>query len=53
MTVKEYIQDIMLIFCMMLVSVVLPIVLVVGSASYDAVASVAFAGPVFIFEEAR
>ena len=53
MTVKECVQGIMLIFCMMLTSVALPIILIVGSTSHDAVSSVATAGPVFIFEEAR
>jgi len=53
MTVRDFIQGIMLIFFMMVTSVILPIVLVLGSASYDAVATVTSAGPVFIFEEVR
>jgi hypothetical protein len=52
MTVKGFIQGIMLIFCMMVTSVILPIVLALGSVSYD-VAPVTSAGPVFIFEEVR
>ncbi len=53
MTVKECVQGIMLIFCMLFTSVALPVILIVGSTSHDAVSPVATAGPVFIFEEAR
>ena len=53
MTVKEFIQGMILIFCMMATGIVLPIGLVVGSASHDDRISVSSAGPVFIFEEAR
>ncbi len=53
MTVKECVQGVMLIFCMMFTSVVLPIILIVGSTAHDAVSPVASAGPVFIFEKVR
>ena len=53
MTIKEFIQGILLIIGMMVTSVVLPIVLIVGSASHDPVATVGAAGPVFIFRDAR
>ena len=52
MTVKEFIQGMMLIFCIMATGIVLPIGLVASSASRDAGVAVTSAGPVFIFEEA-
>jgi hypothetical protein len=53
MTVREFIQGMMLVFCMMATGVVLPIGLVVGSASHDTEAVASSVGPVFIFEDAR
>ena len=53
MTVKDFIQGIMLIFGMVVISVFLPIMLVLGSVSHDTVATSTSAGPVFIFEEVR
>ena len=53
MTVKEFIQGMILIFCMMATGIVLPIGLIVGSASHDDRAAVSSTGPVFIFEEVR
>ncbi len=53
MTVKDFIQGIMLIIGMMVTSVVLPIVLIVGSASHNPVTTVNAAGPVFVFRDLR
>jgi hypothetical protein len=53
MTVREFIQGMILVFCMMATGVVLPIGLVVGIASHDTGAVASSAGPVFIFEDAR
>ena len=53
MTVKEFIQGMILIFCMMATGIVLPVGLIVGSASHDDKATLSSTGPVFIFEEAQ
>ena len=53
MTVKEFIQGILLTFCLMATGIVLPIGLVVGSASHDVREAEHSARPVFIFTEAR
>ena len=53
MTVKEFIQGMMLVFCIMATGIVLPLGLVAGSASHEAGVAVSSAGPVFIFEETR
>ena len=53
MTVKEFIQSILLVFCIMATGIVLPLGVVAGSASHDTGAAVSSAGPVFIFEETR
>jgi len=53
MTVKEFIQGMILVFCLMATGVVLPIGLVIGSAAHDANVVVSSAGPAFIFEETR
>jgi len=53
MTVNEFIQAIMLVFCMIATGVVLPIGLVAGSAPHGVGVEVSSAGPVFIFEDAR
>jgi hypothetical protein len=53
MTFEEFIQGMMLVFCMMATGVVLPIGLVAGSAAHDAGVVVSSAGPAFIFEETR
>lgn len=53
MTVKEFIQGMLLVFCMMATGVVLPIGLVAGSAQHGVGVEVSSAGPVFIFDDAR
>ena len=53
MTAKEFIQGMILVFCIMATGIVLPIGLVASSASGDAGVVVTSAGPVFIFEETR
>jgi len=53
MTVKEFIQGMILVFCLMATGVVLQIGLVVGSAAHDTEMVVYSADPVFIFEERR
>ena len=53
MTLKEFVQTLLLILCMMASSVVLPIGLVVGSSAHDTRAAAASARPVFIFEDTR
>ena len=53
MTVKEFVQGMMLVFCMIATGVVLPIGLVAGSASHDAGVAASSTEPVFIFEDAR
>ena len=53
MTVKEFIQSIVLILCLMATGVVLPIGLVTGSASHDTGVARSSAGPVFIFTQTR
>ena len=53
MTVREFIQSMLLLFCLMATGVVLPIGLVIGSAAHDARVVVSSAGPAFIFEETR
>ena len=53
MTVKEFIQGILLVLCMMTTSVVLPIGLVVGSAPNTGKTIAAAPPPTFIFEETR
>ena len=51
MTVKEFIQGVILVLCMMATGVVLPIGLVVCSAAQNAGEVVSSAIPVIIFEE--
>ena len=53
MTVNEFIQGMILVFCIMATGIVLPIGLVASSTSRDDGVAVASAGPVFIFEDAR
>lgn len=53
MTVGEFIQSIMLVLCIMATGIVLPLGVVVGTASHDTGVAVSSAGPVFIFEETR
>ena len=53
MRAKEFIQGMILVFCIMATGIVLPIGLVASSASRDAGVVVTSAGPVFIFEETR
>ena len=53
MTVKEFIQGMVLVFCLMATGVVLPIGLVAGSASSANKAISTDSGPVFIFEQVR
>ena len=53
MTVKEFIQGMVLVFCLMATGVVLPIGLVAGSASHDDGVAVISTGPVFVFVEAQ
>jgi len=53
MTVKEFVQSLLLILCIMASSVVLPVGLVVGSSAHDTRAAATSAGPVFIFEDTR
>jgi len=53
MTVKEFIQGILLVLCMMATSVVLPIGLVVGSAPNAGKTIAVASPPAFIFEETR
>ena len=53
MTVREFIQSIMLVLCIMATGIVLPLGVVAGSASHDTGVAVSSAGPVFIFEETR
>jgi hypothetical protein len=53
MTVKEFIQGMVLVFCLMATGVVLPIGLVAGSASSANETVSAGSGPVFVFEPVR
>ena len=53
MTLKEFVQTLLLILCMMASGVVLPVGLVVGSYAHDSRAAATSAGPVFIFEDTR
>ena len=53
MTVKEFVQSLLLILCIMGSGVVLPIGLVAGSSSRDNGTAATSAGPVFIFEDVR
>ena len=53
MTAKEFIQAMILVFCILGTGIVLPMGLVASSASHDAGVAVSSAGPVFIFEETR
>jgi hypothetical protein len=53
MTVREFIQGMLLLFCLMATGVILPIGLVIGSAAHDAGVVISTADPVFIFEETR
>ena len=52
MTIKEFLQGMMLVFCLMATGVVLPIGLVAGSAG-EANKTRAASGPVFVFEQTR
>lgn len=52
MTIEEFIQGIVLVFCLMATGVVLPIGLVVGSEA-DGGKTTASSGLVFIFEQSR
>ena len=53
MTVKEFVQSLLLILCIMASGVILPVGLVVGSSAHDTRAAVPSAGPVFIYENTR
>ena len=53
MTVRELILGMLFIFGLMATSVVLPIGVVVGSASLGHSAAASSAGPVFVFEDTR
>jgi hypothetical protein len=53
MTVMEFIQGIVLVFCLMATGVVLPIGLVAGSASSANETVSADSGPVFVFEQVQ
>jgi hypothetical protein len=53
MTVKEFIQSMLLLFCLMATGVILPIGLVIGSAAHDAGVAISAADPVFIFEDTQ
>jgi len=53
MTVKEFIQGMVLVLCLMATGVVLPIGFVAGSASHDTGAATPSAGPVFIFTQTQ
>ena len=52
MTIEEFIQGIVLVFCLMATGVVLPIGLVVGSEA-DGGKTTATDRPVFVFEQNR
>ena len=53
MSVREFIQAMLLIFCMLATGVILPIGLVAGNASHTDGPAASAAGPVFVFEKAR
>ena len=53
MTVKELILSMLFIFCLMAAGVILPIGVVVGSASHGQGSAAPSARPVFIFSAAR
>ena len=53
MTIKEFIQSMLLLFCLMATGVILPIGLVIGSAAHDAGVAISAADPVFIFEDTQ
>jgi len=53
MMLKEFVQSLLLILCIMASGVVLPIGLVVGSSAHDTRAAATSAGPVFVFEDTR
>jgi hypothetical protein len=53
MTIKEFIQSVMLVFIMIATSVVLPIGLVVGSASDTDEAYPSDSGLLFVFDQTR
>jgi hypothetical protein len=52
MTIEEFIQSIVLVFCLMATSVVLPVYLVLGSEAEGGKIT-ATAEPVFVFEQNR
>ena len=53
MMLKEFVQSLLLILCIMASGVVLPIGLVVGSSAHDTRAAATSAGPMFVFEDTR
>lgn len=53
MTVMEFIQAMMLIFCLMATGIILPVERVAGSASSENSAVSSGPGPVFVFESGR
>ena len=53
MTVMEFIQGMVLVFCLMATGIVLPVGLVAGSASSADEVISADSGPVFVFDQVR
>ena len=53
MTVKEFVQSVILVICLLATGIVLPVGLVAVSGASDGEARPADTRPVFIFDEAR
>ena len=51
MSVREFIQAMLLIFCMLATGVILPIGLVAGNAAHDGGPITTASGPLFVFEK--
>ena len=51
MSVRELIQAMLLIFCMLATGVILPIGLVAGNAAHDGGPITTASGPLFVFEK--
>jgi hypothetical protein len=51
MTVREFIQGVLLIFCMLATGIILPIGLVASNAVQDGGSIATASGPLFVFEE--